>query len=158
MQIALVEPQIPQNTGSIARTCAAMQIPLHLVGKLGFDISEKAIRRAGLDYWPYVTLTHHESWSAYREKAASVKLWAISKYGKIPYYEACFKPDDALVFGSETSGLGRLLNDFAADAILCIPLKCPHVRSLNLSNAVSIVLLEALRQINYFGTASQEPS
>ena len=149
MQIALVEPQIPQNTGTIARTCAAMQIPLHLVGKLGFDISEKAIRRAGLDYWPYVNMTHHTTWEEFVNTQSSSRFWAISKFGTKNYYDAIFESNDTLVFGSETFGLGDRLEQFDDERILRIPMVCPNVRSLNLSNAVSIVLFEALRQISF---------
>ena len=148
MDIVLVEPQIPQNTGSIARTCAATDTPLHLVGPLGFDISEKAVRRAGLDYWPYVKLSRHGTWENYVESRHPPKVWLFSKFGERLYTTAEFGPDDALVFGGETKGLGsEFLGRFAADQILKIPIVTDHVRSLNLSNAVSIALYEARRQL-----------
>ena len=148
MDIVLVEPQIPQNTGSIARTCAATDTPLHLVEPLGFEISEKAVRRAGLDYWPYVKLAQHKSWEDYLGQAKPEKVWLFSKFGQQLYTEASFGPRDALVFGSETKGLGdAFLSQFPPSQILRIPIVTDYVRSLNLSNAVSIALYEARRQL-----------
>lgn len=148
MLVALVNPEIPQNTGSIARTCAATGTPLHLIGKLGFEISEKRVRRAGLDYWPYVSVTQHSSWELF-EKAHSDAhtFWFFSRHADSSHFEANFQPDDILVFGSETKGLGSQILQ-AADPKRClrIPMTCPQVRSLNLSNAVSIALYEAIRQ------------
>ena len=148
VDIVLVEPQIPQNTGSIARTCAATDTALHLVGPLGFDLSEKAVRRAGLDYWPHVKLARHGTWEGYIESRAPSKVWLFSKFGKRLYTTADFGPNDALVFGSETKGLGEeFLGQFPSDQILRIPIATEYVRSLNLSNAVSIALYEARRQL-----------
>jgi tRNA (cytidine/uridine-2'-O-)-methyltransferase len=148
VDIVLVEPQIPQNTGSIARTCAATDTPLHLVGPLGFDLSEKAVRRAGLDYWPHVKLARHGTWDGYIETSAPRKVWLFSKFGTRLYTTADFGPNDALVFGSETKGLGEsFLHQFPPDQILRIPIVTEYVRSLNLSNAVSIALYEARRQL-----------
>ena len=148
MDVVLIEPLIPQNTGSIARTCAATQVPLHLVGTLGFEISEKRVRRAGLDYWPHVALTQHESWEAYQAARTPRCVWLLSKFASTPYYKAEFHENDALVFGSETKGLGlEFLSRFPESQRLLIPMRCEHVRSLNLSNAVSIVLYEALKQV-----------
>ena len=148
MQVVLVNPEIPQNTGSIARTCAATLSPLHLVGKLGFQITEKAVRRAGLDYWPHVDLHQHKTWEDYLLKAQPARIWLFSTHGSTKYYEAQFQPEDALVFGSETKGLGKdFLAKFPQEHILVIPIVCPGVRSLNLSNAVSIAVYEARRQL-----------
>jgi len=148
MDIVLVNPQIPQNTGSIARTCAATQTPLHLVGRLGFDISEKAVRRAGLDYWPWVPLHRHRSWEEYLAAARPERVWLFSKFGRRLYYQAPFGPNDAFVFGSEQKGLGEeFLSGFPEDQVLRIPIVCDKVRSLNLSNAANIVLYEARRQL-----------
>lgn len=147
MDVVLIEPLIPQNTGSIARTCAAAGVPLHLVGKLGFEINEKRVRRAGLDYWPYVELSQHDSWEAYVQARRPCAVWLLSKHAVKPYYQAAFKEGDALVFGSETTGLGKtFLERFPAEQQLIIPMRCKQVRSLNLSNAVAIVLYEALKQ------------
>ncbi len=148
MDIVLVEPQIPQNTGSIARTCAATDTPLHLVGPLGFEIDEKAVRRAGLDYWPYVKLFEHQNWTDYLTSAQPPKVWLFSKFGERLYTSADYGPNDALVFGSETKGLGQeFLSKFPQEQILRIPIVTTYVRSLNLSNAVSIALYEARRQL-----------
>jgi tRNA (cytidine/uridine-2'-O-)-methyltransferase len=147
MEIVLIEPEIPQNTGSIARTCAATGTPLHLVGPLGFEITEKRVRRAGLDYWPYVSVFQHASWEEYLQKNSPQRVWFLSKYAAKPYYQADFAENDALVFGSETKGLGKeFLAKIPAEQQLLIPMLCPQVRSLNLSNAVAIVLYEALKQ------------
>jgi tRNA (cytidine/uridine-2'-O-)-methyltransferase len=148
MQVVLVRPEIPQNTGSIARTCAATQTPLHLVGPIGFEISERTVRRAGLDYWPFVQLSQHTSWDEYLLTAKPTKVWLLTKFGKRIYHDAPFGPEDAIVFGSETKGLGKeFLDTFPDEQKLRIPITCSGVRSLNLSNAVSIVLYEARRQL-----------
>jgi tRNA (cytidine/uridine-2'-O-)-methyltransferase len=148
IEVVLVEPQIPQNTGSIARTCAANRIPLHVVGPTPFEISEKKVRRAGLDYWPWVNLTIHESWDRFTRKETA-KVWCLSTHGTRVYWDATFSSGDLLVFGSESKGLGaEFLSQYPPDQILTIPMSQPEVRSLNLSNAVSIVLYEALRQLS----------
>src|SRR5262245_36414678 len=149
MHVVLIEPQIPQNTGSIARTCAATDCELHLVGNLGFDISEKAVRRAGLDYWPHVKLHRHMSWEEFLSKHSQRKIWYFSKFGETIYHQATFSNEDALVFGCETKGLGEgFLGKCPSESILRIPISNEHVRSLNLSNAVSVAIYEALRQID----------
>lgn len=148
MDIVLVNPEIPQNTGSIARTCAATETPLHIVGQALFEISEKRVRRAGLDYWPYVKLQMHETWDEYLQACTPSRIWLLSKSAKRLYYQAQFGPNDAIVFGSETKGLGEdFLNRYPVEQRLRIPMPCSGVRSLNLSNAVSIVLYEARRQL-----------
>lgn len=148
MHIVLVEPEIPQNTGSIARTCAATKTPLHLVEPLGFEITEKQVRRAGLDYWPYVNLHRHTNWQAYLEKERPRKVWLFSKFATKLYHQAEFQEGDAMVFGSETTGLGKdFLSQFDSSQLLLIPMPCKEVRSLNLSNAVSIALYEGRRQL-----------
>ena len=152
IEVVLVEPQIPQNTGSIARTCAANRIPLHIVGPTPFEISEKKVRRAGLDYWPFVNLARHESWCQF-ERKEGITVWCLSTHGTRVYWDAAFSPGDLLVFGSESKGLGAdFLSQYQADQILTIPMSQPGVRSLNLSNAVSIVVYEAIRQLSAGGT------
>lgn len=152
MHIVLVEPQIPQNTGSIARTCAATDSPLHLVGDLGFEITEKAVRRAGLDYWPHVQLHRHTTWNAFLQTVAPPTCWFFSKFGSRAYSSVRFGTSDALIFGSETKGLGEeFLKKVESNHILKIPIKTDYVRSLNLSNAVSIALYEGLRQQGFEG-------
>lgn len=147
MHVVLVTPQIPQNTGSIARTCAATNTPLHLIEPLGFQIDEKRVRRAGLDYWPYVDLHIHRNFKEFLKAVRPNNLWPASTRGTKTYAEVDYSGDDALIFGSETKGLGQeFLSDFCSEQIITIPQLSENVRSLNLSNAVSIVLYEALRQ------------
>lgn len=147
MQIVLYQPLIPQNTGSIARTCAATNSELHLVGPLGFEITEKAVKRAGLDYWPFVKLFEHDSFEQYLENARPDNIWFIETNGSKNYSEVNYGPRDAIIFGQETKGIApEIMAKYQSDQILSIPIFCSGVRSLNLSNAVSIVLYEALRQ------------
>lgn len=145
MHVALVEPEIPQNTGSVARLCAATQSPLHLVGKLGFSLEDRYLRRAGLDYWPFVDLSVHADWESFRA-AHPTRLLAFSTHGAGSYTEISFREDDVLVFGSESRGLGPELRHELAP-LHRIPMSGKGVRSLNLANAVSIVLYEGLRQL-----------
>ncbi len=147
MNIVLVNPEIPQNTGSIARTCAATMTPLHLIKPYGFELSEKRVRRAGLDYWPHVQLSEHDHWEAFSRTTRSAQCWFFTKFANKNYWDASFQSDDYLVFGRETKGLGEdFLSQQDPERLLRIPMTSEHVRSLNLSNAVSIVLYEALRQ------------
>ena len=142
--VVLVEPEIPPNTGAVARTCAATRSPLHLVGTLGFSIEDHAVRRAGLDYWHLVDLHRHESFQAFEESRESHRIHLFSAKASRSYLEADFQPGDALVFGRESVGLpAELLR--AHERVWAIP-TAGRVRSLNLSNAVAIVLYEALRQ------------
>ncbi len=146
--VVLVEPEIPPNTGAIARTCGATQSPLHLVGPLGFRIDEHAVRRAGLDYWNLVEIHRHESFEAFEESEPQGRNHFFSAAASKSYLEAAFEPGDALIFGRESVGLPAelLLNRQNVWAIPTIG----AVRSLNLSNAVAIVLYEALRQNQAF--------
>jgi len=147
LQVALVEPEIPPNTGNVARTCAATGTRLHLIHPLGFEISDKQVKRAGLDYWPSVDLHEHPSLPACLETLNSPRSWYLSKKAERSCYDADFQPGDLLVFGPETRGLPEPLLDEAGAQALRIPMQNPAVRSLNLGNAVSVVLYEALRQI-----------
>jgi tRNA (cytidine/uridine-2'-O-)-methyltransferase len=115
---------------------------------MGFELTEKAVRRAGLDYWPWVQLSRHASWEEYLEARRPPNVWLFSKFGTRLYHQVSFGKDDALVFGSETKGLGEeFLSQYPPEQILKIPIVCDAVRSLNLSNAVSIALYEARRQL-----------
>jgi tRNA (cytidine/uridine-2'-O-)-methyltransferase len=148
MDIVLYEPEIPQNTGSIGRTCAATKTPLCIVGEAKFEISDKRAKRAGLDYWPYVELHKFNNWEEYITHRGPSKVWAFTKFGNVKYYTATFSPEDALLFGGETKGLpDSIIELIPFEQQLCIPMVCKEVRSLNLSNAVSIALYEARRQL-----------
>jgi tRNA (cytidine/uridine-2'-O-)-methyltransferase len=150
MNVVLYEPEIPQNTGSIARTCAALQVALHLVEPLGFQIDEKRIRRAGLDYWPYVALHVHTDWDSAAKQVGSGRLLLFTTKATLGYHEVDYRPNDILVFGPESRGLpAHLLESVQPEQRLKIPILCENVRSLNLSNAVSIALYEAHRQIGF---------
>jgi tRNA (cytidine/uridine-2'-O-)-methyltransferase len=151
----LVEPEIPQNTGNIARLAAATQSPLHLIGRLGFRIDEHAVRRAGLDYWHLVQLEQHLSLDHFQHRHGGARLRLFSAVAPRSYLEASFRPGDALVFGKESGGLDPDLLDRFPDAVFGIPTLGP-VRSLNLANAVGIVLYEALRQAGALAAAAPE--
>lgn len=144
-RVVLVEPEIPPNTGAVARTCVATGSPLHLVGPLGFDISEHAVRRAGLDYWPLLDLHRHDDLAGFEAAHPQIRLHMFSANATRSYLEAELTPGDALVFGRESVGLPASLLELHADRVWGIP-TAGGVRSLNLSNAVSIVLYEGLRQ------------
>ncbi|SFM65237.1 tRNA (cytidine(34)-2'-O)-methyltransferase [Thermodesulforhabdus norvegica] len=151
VRVVLYRPEIPQNTGNIARTCAATRTPLHLIRPLGFHLSDRHLKRAGLDYWPYVDLHIHESFSDFLETVRPGRCVLFSTRGKMLYTDWRFNIDDCLVFGSETSGLPRELLEDPSYPVIRIPHDRSRVRSLNLSTAVGIALYEALRQLE-FGT------
>ncbi|MDI1479940.1 tRNA (cytidine(34)-2'-O)-methyltransferase [Polyangium sp. y55x31] len=149
LHVVLVDPEIPQNTGSIARLTAATKSKLHLVGKLGFRIDEHSVRRAGVDYWHLVELQQHADFEQFRASFPNTRLCLFSAVGTKSYLDAGYKPGDALVFGKESKGLDDALLERFPDDVYGIPTLGP-VRSLNLANAVGIVLYEALRQIGAF--------
>jgi tRNA (cytidine/uridine-2'-O-)-methyltransferase len=150
-QVVLVHPLIPPNTGNIARTCAATQTPLHLVGPLGFEISDRQLKRAGLDYWPYVDVHYHESMDAFRVVARHQggRWFGFTKNGRANYIDIQFQETDWLLFGSETTGIPPAVLA-ECDETLYIPMSQPQVRSLNLSVSVAIGLFEARRQLGIF--------
>jgi tRNA (cytidine/uridine-2'-O-)-methyltransferase len=148
-RVVLVHPQIPPNTGNIARTCAATATELHLVGPIGFELSDRYLKRAGLDYWPHVNLHYHDSLttfqSFYRQQGG--RSIGFSTSGRSSYIEFQFQADDWLLFGSETAGLPPEVLA-ACDATVHIPIDRTYVRSLNLSVSVAIGLFEARRQLS----------
>ena len=150
LHIVFVEPEIPPNTGNIARTCAATNTKLHLVKPLGFDISEKAVKRAGLDYWPYVDLEIHESLDDFMEKYKDKRKFLATTKGRRIYTDFEYMDDDMFLFGRETKGLPR---DFIAqneEMAIRIPMSAnTRLRSFNLSNSANIILFEALRQLGF---------
>ena len=150
LNIVLVEPEIPQNCGNIARTCAATHSVLNLIRPLGFDISEKAVRRAGLDYWHMVQVFDYPNLADFFAKNDVRQMWCLSTKAPRCYTEAAYQPDCYLFFGKETKGLPE---DFLAqhyEECVRIPMR-PDARSLNLSNAVAITAYEALRQLSFPG-------
>jgi len=147
MHIVLIEPEIPPNTGNIARLCAATRSALHLIEPFGFQLDDKQLKRAGMDYWQHVHWRHWPNWTAFKQGLpAGARLWLIESNGPRLYTEADFAPDDYLVFGRETAGLPKSLLEQNRNSWLRIPMFNPAARSLNLSNCVAIVLFEALRQ------------
>lgn len=144
--IVLHEPEIPNNTGNIGRTCVATGSALHLIHPLGFDVSEKACRRAGLDYWARLDVHEHESWERYLAACDPKSIWLVSTRAQKPLYEADFKLGDHLVFGNETAGLPAELLDSAPDRAIVLPM-APQERSLNVATAVCAVIYEGIRQL-----------
>jgi tRNA (cytidine/uridine-2'-O-)-methyltransferase len=164
-RVVLFQPQIPPNTGNVARTCAATASELHLIEPLGFQIDDRQLRRAGLDYWPLVPLTRHRDLGSFlaHHDGLGGRLIALSSHAPQTYCTFRFRPDDWLLFGRETDGLPADLQS-QADARLTIPLArpsrngIPGVRSLNLSVAVGVVLFEAIRQLNSGAAPSTPPT
>jgi len=144
--IVLVEPEIPPNTGNIARLCGATGSILHLVGKLGFSINDKHLKRAGLDYWDAVDVRRWESLADLQAVHPDGRFWYTSKKASRNYIQADYEPGDFLVFGKETLGLPDALLAENQDRAIRIPIQSPLVRSLNLATAAGVVLYEALRQ------------
>lgn len=150
-RVVLYQPKIPPNTGNIIRLCANSGASLHLIEPLGFDLQDKKLLRAGLDYREFTVLRVHASLEAFIATEKPARLLACSKFAKHPYHEVIFKTGDALLFGSETDGLPKALrNALPPEHLLKIPM-LPNNRSLNLSNAVAVVLYEAWRQCGFEG-------
>ena len=150
LRVALVEPEIPQNTGNIARLCAATNTPLHVVGVTGFRLDDRAVRRAGLDYWPEVALQRHRDLEVLRADLPEARFVYFTTKAERSYLDWKFLGDECLVFGRETKGLSEDVLRDNWESCVTIPMLNPKVRSLNLANAVAIVLYEALRQIGSF--------
>lgn len=150
MNIVLVAPLVPQNTGSIARLTAATNCLLHLIEPLGFKLEDRYLKRAGLDYWPEVRMLVHSNWDKFlaATQAAAEKIWLFSSHATTNYWDVKYSSGDYLVFGNEGSGLPQHLHELYANHRCLIPMDNPKVRSLNLANAASIVLYEARRQLS----------
>lgn len=148
--IVLVEPEIPQNTGNISRTCAATNSSLHMIKPFGFELSDKHLKRAGLDYWQYLDVHYYENLAEFFEKNKGGNFYFMSTKGDKVYSEANFKDGDFLIFGKESHGLPEPLLKDNYDKTLRIPMY-GNLRSLNLSNSVALTLYEALRQNNFEG-------
>jgi tRNA (cytidine/uridine-2'-O-)-methyltransferase len=155
MRLVLYQPEIPPNTGNVARLCAATGTPLSLIEPLGFKIDDKHLKRAGLDYWPFVNLSVHPDWADFEEAfraaalspAPSARIVLTSARAGTPVHQFAFRPGDAIVLGQETKGLPDFLLKRYPDRVR-IPIACADVRSLNMSTAAGILLFEALRQTN----------
>ncbi len=156
MHIVLVEPRIPQNTGNVARLCAATRTELHLVKPLGFETSNYYLRRAGLDYWENVKILFHESFDSFWRAHQESRCWFASTKAQTPYTKVRYQEDDFLIFGNETQGLPEEFIRSHMEIGVTIPM-WNQARSLNLSNSVAIILYEALRQVRQF-QRTDEPS
>jgi tRNA (cytidine/uridine-2'-O-)-methyltransferase len=151
--VVLVEPEIPPNTGNIIRLCANTGVQLHLIEPLGFPLDDAKMRRAGLDYHDYATMKVHPNWQAFLDTQMPdpMRMFALTTHGSTPFAALEFQPGDVFVFGSETKGLDPALrNSFAASQRIRLPMR-PDNRSLNLSNAVAVVVYEAWRQNGFAG-------
>ena len=152
LHIVFVEPEIPPNTGNIARTCAATDSVLHLVKPLGFSLDEKSLKRAGLDYWPYVKVEVHDSLDDFMAKYGDRRLWLATTKGDKVYTDVEYRDEDMILFGRETAGLPRDFIDAHKENAVRIPMsEDTRLRSFNLSNSANIILFEALRQLGFPG-------
>jgi len=152
MHVVMFEPQIPPNTGNVARTCGATATVLHLVEPLGFRIDESSVRRAGLDYWHLVDVRLHEGLREVLDLAAEegARVWFFTKFGRVRYTDVAYRDGDYLVFGKETTGLPEWVHEEYPDQGVRVPMG-PEMRSLNLSNTVALALYESLRQLEFPG-------
>jgi tRNA (cytidine/uridine-2'-O-)-methyltransferase len=150
LHVALWQPEIPPNTGNIARLCAATRSKLHLVGKLGFRLDDRSLRRAGVDCWPAVDWCRHATFADLEAALAldGQRLFCFSAHAQRPYTQIAYQPGDCLLFGGESHGLPQSILQRRPERACCIPLLDDRVRSLNLATAVGIVLYEALRQLH----------
>lgn len=146
LHVALWEPEIPPNTGNVARLCAATGARLHLIGRLGFRLDDRSLKRAGLDYWPHVDVVRHDTMDAFA--AAVGRVWVVEAPADVPYTRAAFADGDCLLFGSESKGLPPEVRARHAGRIVGVPMPTGKVRSLNLATTVGVVLYEALRQVH----------
>lgn len=147
LSIVLVHPEIPHNTGAVGRTCVALDMELVLIHPLGFDISDKAVRRSGLDYWQHVRLAEYADWDAFMAARAprADQLFLFKEYAPRSFYEPDYPEDAYLVFGRETKGLPAQIAGPLADRMVSLPMRSDHIRSLNLSNTVAVAAYQALR-------------
>jgi tRNA (cytidine/uridine-2'-O-)-methyltransferase len=152
MNVVLLEPEIPPNTGNVARLCAATRTTLHLVEPFGFKLDDTQLKRAGMDYWQHVEWRRWNSWPQFEESLPQGSiLWFVESNGPQRYSDVQYRPSDYLIFGRETAGIPKALIERHAEHWLRIPMFNPSARSLNLSNCVALVLMEALRQQGFQG-------
>ena len=145
--IVLVRPEIPHNTGAIGRLCVGLGVPLHLIRPLGFHLDDQSVARAGLDYWPFLDLTVHDTWEDYLAAERPQRLFFLSTHGEKSLYASSFAPGDTLVFGCESAGLPKEFYERYRESLFRIPMPGEHARSINLANAVSIAAYECYRQL-----------
>jgi tRNA (cytidine/uridine-2'-O-)-methyltransferase len=150
LHVALWEPEIPPNTGNVARLCAATGTTLHLIGRLGFRMDDRSLQRAGLDYWPAVECRRHATLNEFEASLAGARIFCFSAHALTPYTSVAYQPGDCFLFGGESHGLPQSVLKKHPDRSLVIPMPAGKVRSLNLATAVGIVLYEALRQIHHW--------
>lgn len=146
--IVLIEPEIPNNTGNIGRLCLGTGSTLHLVKPFGFEISDKRLKRAGLDYWEYLEVIYYENVAEFFKVNADKKMAFFSSHGEKSHWDLPYENDTFLVFGKESVGLSKEITDAHAEQLYKIPLYSEHIRSLNLANAVAVAVFEGLRQVN----------
>jgi tRNA (cytidine/uridine-2'-O-)-methyltransferase len=147
-RVVLIEPEIPANTGNIGRTCVGLKAELHLVGKLGFTITDRRLKRAGLDYWPNLNFTHHPTWDLWWDKIEDPsRVFFFSTKAKKSLFQTEFRPGDWLVFGKETAGLDKEIVEKYIESCRKIPMTGP-IRSLNLATSVAVALFEGFRQLD----------
>ena len=157
MNVVLIEPEIPPNTGNVARLCAATKSRLHLIEPFGFKLDDRQLKRAGMDYWEQVEWHRWPNWTQFLGQISiDARLWMIESNGPRHYAQVRYGQDDYLVFGRETAGLPNDLLARYRETWVRIPMFNPQARSLNLSNCVALVLYEALRQVNYQGEIGQD--
>ncbi len=147
LAIVLIQPEIPGNTGSVGRTCVALDMELILIHPLGFEISDSRVKRAGLDYWPHVRLTEYASWDAFLEsrQPRPDQLFLFEEFGATSFYEPDYPEDAMLVFGRETTGIPKAIVERHADRLFKLPMRSEVIRSLNLANTVTAAAYQALR-------------
>lgn len=150
MNIVLLEPEIPQNAGNIARTCAVTGSVLHLIRPLGFSVEDKYLKRAGLDYWKYLDIRYYDNFADFLEKAKPRRIWMATTKAQKRYTDVAFAPDDFLMFGKESAGIPEEILMDHKETCIRIPMM-GDTRSLNLSNSVAIIVYEALRQMDFAG-------
>lgn len=154
MNIVLFEPEIPQNTGNIGRTCVATGTRLHLIGPMGFQITEKAVKRAGMDYWKHLDVTEYDGYEDFLEKNPAAKIYMATTKAKQRYTDVSYEEDCYIMFGKESAGIPEEILINHPDTCIRIPMN-PDIRSLNLSNSAAVVLYEALRQQDFKGMKSE---
>ena len=146
LHLVLVQPEIPHNTGAIGRLCVGLDCELHLIRPLGFQLADRHLQRAGMDYWPQVRMTLHDTWQAFLERVDPPQLILLSTHGQQSLYDCRFVPGAALVFGNESRGLPPELRERYRERLFKIPMPGEHARSINLANAAAIAAYEAYRQ------------